>query len=434
MISRYQSKHLHHLWSLKHRYETFLKVELASAKALFERGIIDIKTLKNLELATIDIQKIEEKEAVLKHDVLAFIEATTESLGPEKTFFHFGLTSTDVVDTALSLILKDVHHHILKAAETLKQTILEQSKTYKDTLMMARTHGMYAEVSSFGFRLLRFYEDLTRTLNEMNEAFSNLSVIKLSGAVGTYSILPMEHETLVKSYLGLGDAILSTQVLARDRHARYIASLALVSSVIEDFVLDIRLLSRSDVLEVSEGFSKNQKGSSAMPHKKNPITSENLTGLARMMRGYVTMVFENIALWHERDISHSSVERVVLEDATSLLEHSLISCAKLVDDLVVHKDNMLNHIHESFGTAFSQTYLHIAILKGFDRIQTYERLQALSFEALKHKTPLIEGIIKDPFFKSIALELESESTLEKKKENMIALYDYLYSLIIKNVL
>jgi adenylosuccinate lyase len=430
MISRYQSKHLHGLWSLKHRYETFLKVELASAKALHERGVIDSHTLSQLQQASIDLDKIEEKERVLKHDVLAFIEATTESLGPEKTFFHFGLTSTDVVDTAISLILKDVHGYITKASDTLKQSILEQSKHYKDTLMMARTHGMYAEVSTFGFRLLRFYEDLTRTLNELNDAFSNVSVIKLSGAVGTYSILPIEHERLVRLYLDLHDAKLSTQVLARDRHARYIASLALVSSVIEDFVLDIRLLSRSDVLEVSEGFSKNQKGSSAMPHKKNPITSENLTGLARMMRGYVTMVFENIALWHERDISHSSVERVVLEDATSLLEHSLISCAKLIDDLVVHQDNMLKHISESYGTAFSQTYLHSAILKGFDRIQTYERLQTLSFEALRDKTPLIEGIKSDAFFKEIARELESETTLEKKKQNMIALYDYLYTKII----
>jgi adenylosuccinate lyase len=429
MINRYQSKHLSDLWSLRHRYETFLKVELASIKALYERGIIDEHTLRNLEKASIDLENIEEKEAILKHDVLAFIESTTEKLGSEKTYFHFGLTSTDVVDTALSLILKDVHLHILKAADSLKKSLLEQSKRYKDTLMMARTHGMYAEVSSFGFRLLRFYEDLTRTLNEMNDAFSQVSVIKLSGAVGTYSILPMEHETLVKSYLDLGDAKLSTQVLARDRHARYIASLALVSSVIEDFVLDIRLLSRSDVLEVSEGFSKNQKGSSAMPHKKNPITSENLTGLARMMRGYVTMVFENIALWHERDISHSSVERVVLEDATSLLEHSLKSCHTLVENLVVHQDNMLKHIHESYGTAFSQTYLHLAILKGFDRTKTYERLQTLSFEALKNKKTLIEGIKNDSFFKSIATELESETTLEKKKENMIALYDYLHTQI-----
>jgi adenylosuccinate lyase len=430
MISRYQSKQLHALWSLKHRYETFLKVELASAKALHERGVIDSHTLNQLQHASIDLDKIEEKERILKHDVLAFIEATTESLGPEKAFFHFGLTSTDVVDTAISLILKDVHGYITQASDTLKQSILKQSKRYKDTLMMARTHGMYAEVSTFGFRLLRFYEDLTRTLNELNDAFSNVSVIKLSGAVGTYSILPIEHERLVKSYLELHDARLSTQVLARDRHARYIAALALVSSVIEDFVLDIRLLSRSDVLEVSEGFSSNQKGSSAMPHKKNPITSENLTGLARMMRGYVTMVFENIALWHERDISHSSVERVVLEDATSLLEHSLISCSKLVDDLVVHQDNMLKHIGESYGTAFSQTYLHHAILKGFDRIQTYERIQTLSFDALRNKTPLIEGIKGDSFFKEIAEELESKTTLEKKKENMIALYDYLYTKII----
>lgn len=427
MISRYQSTHMQTLWSLQSRFETFLKIELASAKALYERDIISLETYEKLLKSQIDVDRILEKEVQLKHDVLAFVESVTEKLGDEKKFFHFGLTSTDVVDTSMSLLLREANDIISEAMENLLKTILEVSLKHKDTIMMARTHGMYAEVTTFGIRLLRFYEDLHRSYIHFKEIRKDIEVIKLSGAVGTYTILPRAHELLVKEALNLYDAQLSTQVLARDRHARYIASLALMSSVIEDFAIDIRLLSRSDVFEVSEGFSKDQKGSSAMPHKKNPIISENLTGLSRMMRGYVTMVFENIALWHERDISHSSVERVVFEDATSLMEHSIHQCQKLIVGLVINQKQMLTHIDESYGTLFTQTYLHQAILAGLDRKETYEILQTLSFKAIQEKTPLIDYIEKEIHFKDIYLSLKHVSTLDSEKSRLTKLYEHLHS-------
>ncbi len=425
MISRYQSLKMQSIWSLTSRFEAFLKVELASVKALYERNIISLEAYQKLLTSRFNVETILEKERVLKHDVLAFTETVSEGLGEEKKFFHFGLTSTDVVDTAMSLLLKEANDIISQALEILLKTILDLSLAHKETLMMARTHGMYAEATTFGIRLIRFYEDLNRSYTQFKATRKDIEVIKLSGAVGTYTILPRAHELLVMKELDLHDATLSTQVLARDRHARYVTSMALISSVIEDFALDIRLLSRSDVNEVSEGFSQHQKGSSAMPHKRNPIISENLTGLSRMMRGYVTMVFENIALWHERDISHSSVERVVLEDATSLLEHSIRQCHTLISQLDIHHTRMQEHIDESYGTLFTQTYLHIAILSGLDRIKTYEMLQQLSFKAIQEKTPLIVYIEKEPFFQVIFHALKEASTMAFEKNRLTKLYEQL---------
>jgi len=412
MIDRYQSKAMKHIWSLQNRYDTFLKVELASIHALANLGGIEKNIASKIDKTSFKLKDILEKEEVLKHDVLAFIETCRESLGEEKKYFHYGLTSTDVADTSMSLILRDANDIISSALSQLLsviQTAIQQTKTMP---IMARTHGMYAEITTVGMRFLRFLETLKRLEKQFNESRKNIEVIKLSGAVGTYSILTRQHEIHVRNELGLEDAIMSTQVLSRDRHVTYIQTLSTIASVIEGFALDIRLYARSDVSEIKEGFSKKQKGSSAMPHKKNPITSENLTGLARMMRGYVTMASENVALWHERDISHSSVERVMLEDATSLMETMIVRVTTMISSLVYEESNMLQHIHETYGTAFSQKILHLAIDHGFDRIDIYEKLQKYSFEAIQKKINLLELIKNDQTFSEIISEISRISSIE----------------------
>lgn len=426
MIERYQSQKMRDIFSLKNRYENMLRVEHASINALYQRHIIDEKDKDALLKGKVNIDDIIQREKTLKHDVLAFVESMMSQLSDVKRYFHYGLTSTDVVDTAQSLILKDAHTCIDIAMTSLLEEILLQAKRYKSTPMMARTHGMFAEMSTFGLRYLRFYEDLNRSYQRYLVALNDVTKVKLSGAVGHYSVLPRTHEKMVGDILGLPVQTLSTQVLARDQHAALISSIATLGSVIEDFVLDIRLLSRSDVREVSEGFSKHQKGSSAMPHKKNPISSENLTGLSRMLRGYVTMAMENIALWHERDISHSSVERVMFEDSFSVLETMMKKLKDLIQNLVVFEESMQKHIDQTYQTTFSQRVLHVCIDKGFDRILSYEHIQQASFIALDQKKPLLDVLLQDAFFDSIKDDLIVVMDQKQYLKHLVHLFEDLY--------
>jgi adenylosuccinate lyase len=414
MINRYQSATLKKMWSLKSRYSMFLKVELAVMESLYLHGKIDVETLHRLKQATFTLKAIEAKEKVLKHDVLAFIETCMASLGDEKRFFHYGLTSTDVVDTAQSLTLKKVNTKVSQLLRRLIQQSENMAQQYAMTPIMGRTHGMYAEVMPLGLRWMRFASDLKRAQVQFNQARKLVEVVKLSGAVGAYSILDRSYEDDVSKLLKLGIQDVSSQVLSRDRHATYMSALTLISSIIEGLATDIRLYARSDVSEMKEGFSKGQKGSSAMPHKKNPITSENLTGLSRMMRGYLLMAFENIALWHERDISHSSVERVMLEDATSLMEHMLIKTSELLEDLVIDDVLMSHHIDETFGTAFTQIILHHAIDLNMDRKTVYETLQRLSFKAIQTKTHLKTLILNDASLSLLHEDIKSLFNVDNK--------------------
>lgn len=423
MIERYQSQTMKNVWTLKNRYQTFLKVELASIRALAKSNKISDDIASKIEQATFDLHTILEKEKVLKHDVLAFIETCRDSLGDEKRYFHYGLTSTDVVDTSMSLLIKDANTIISSALESFFKTLLKAIENTKTMPIMARTHGMYAEITTVGMRFLRFYETMKRLENQFNEARKHLEVIKMSGAVGTYSILSHVHERLVKEELGLNEAFMSTQVLSRDRHLTYIQTLSTMASVIEGFALDIRLYARSDVSEIKEGFSNKQKGSSAMPHKKNPITSENLSGLSRMMRGYVTMASENVALWHERDISHSSVERVMFEDATSLFETMLLRVSKMIQSLVYDENMMQKHIDETYETAYTQKILHLAIDHGLDRIETYEKLQHYSFKAISNQTKLSLYVLEDEFFKEMKQEIIDVISVSKNITRIETLID-----------
>lgn len=426
MIDRYQSQKMKQIFSLENRYEKMLKVEEASVIALFQRGLIEEEAKASLLIGKIQLHDIMTREASLKHDVLAFVESMMAQYNDAKRYFHYGLTSTDVVDTAQSLILKDASDLIHTHMQHVLQTILEHAKLHQATPMMARTHGMYAEMSTLGLRYLRLYEDLNRAYKRFKGSLDDVMQVKLSGAVGHYSILPRTHESLVGEILGLKVQTLSTQVLARDKHAAMISSMSILGSVIEDFVLDIRLLSRSDVKEVSEGFSATQKGSSAMPHKKNPITSENLTGLSRMLRGYVTMAMENIALWHERDISHSSVERVMFEDSFSVLETMIVKTNQLIQDLVVFKIQMQDHIDQTYQTTYSQRLLHVCIDHHLDRIESYEHIQKASFEAIQKHQPLREIISKDAFFKSVQPHMEDIFNQDTYVKHLIQVFNDLY--------
>ncbi len=424
MIDRYTLPFWKNLWSDQHKFETYLRVELANIHALSTRGMIDATTVKKINKVTFTLENIQQLELVLKHDVLAFVDACRLSLGEEKRWFHFGLTSSDVIDTAHSLLFVDANRKIHQTIQVLKSTLHQLALRFQHTPIMARTHGMYAEKTSFGVRFALWFDDLIRLEKSIEEASKGVEVCKLSGSIGTYPILPPEHEQLVAQQLGLSVSSIHTQILQRDRHSTYVNALAVLASWVEKVVLDIRLLSRSDVGEVAEGFAAKQKGSSAMPHKRNPIKSENLTGLARLMRSYAQAVMENQALWHERDISHSSVERVVLMDATTLIDYMLLGVDNLLNNLEVFPEVMQQHIEESYDVWMSQYVLHTCILTGLDREVAYRHLQTLSFQAMQEKQSLLMLLKQHEFFSGLPWK-----TLEKEIDpfkNIAVLYERVF--------
>jgi adenylosuccinate lyase len=410
MIDRYTSKEMKLWWSDAFKFQQYLKVELASLTALKDRLVIDETTLKELLKSTFTLEGIEQHEANLQHDVLAFVESCRDSLGEEKRWFHFGLTSSDVIDSAHGLIFQTINAHLLTKMDALAAVLKAKAYAYKQTPIMARTHGMYAEPSVYGLRYALWFDDLQRLKKQFLQASEGVELLKLSGSIGTYPILPPDHEQKVATILGLKTSAIHTQILQRDRHASYVFSLVNVAGLIEKMVLDIRLLSRSEIMEVSEAFGSKQKGSSAMPHKRNPIQSENLMGLARLMRGYLSAVNENVALWHERDISHSSVERIVFMDATTLMDTMLTKVTKLMDQLEVRPDKMQQHIDESYDTHWTQAILHQAILQGFDRDEAYRVLQTSAFNAIEQKTSMLLLLKSVPMFENVAFTKWIQST------------------------
>ena len=410
MIDRYTSKEMKLWWSDAFKFQQYLKVELASLTALKDRLVIDETTLNRLLKASFTLAGIDQHEAVLQHDVLAFVESCRDSLGEEKRWFHFGLTSSDVIDSAHGLIFQTINAYLLTKMDALATSLKTKAYAYKQTPIMARTHGMYAEPTVYGLRYALWFDDLQRLKIQFLQASTGIEVLKLSGSIGTYPILPPDHEQKVATILGLKTSGIHTQILQRDRHASYVFSLVNVAGLIEKIALDIRLLSRSEIMEVSEAFGSKQKGSSAMPHKRNPIQSENLMGLARLMRGYLSAVNENVALWHERDISHSSVERIVFMDATTLMDTMLTKVTKLIDQLDVRPDKMQQHIDESYDTHWTQVILHQAILQGFDRDEAYRVLQTTAFNAIEQKTSMLVLLKSQPMFEKVAISKWIQST------------------------
>lgn len=403
MIERYRTKVMENLWSQKNRYESFLKVELACSFAWNKLGLISDVEYQKLSKASFNIADIYKIEQKVKHDVIAFTQAVSGSLGDEKKWFHYGLTSTDVVDTAQSLILRDVNKVINQGIAAFMKVVKQKAQLYKNTPTIGRTHGIHAEITSFGLKFALWYEDLKRLKLLFENASSNIEIAKISGAVGNYSAnLPQLQEIAAKK-LGLKEANISTQVLQRDRHAHYLSVIALIGTQLEKIAVEIRHLSRTEVKEVAEYFSSKQKGSSAMPHKRNPISSENICGLARVLKGYMMSSYENIALWHERDISHSSVERIILVDATTLLDYMLKRFVKTINSLVVNEEKMLKNIELTNGAIYAQKILHMLIDKGFEREKAYDLVKMITEEALKESVSFQELISKEKEVRSYLL-------------------------------
>lgn len=408
MIDRYAIKEIKDIFSLKNRYETFLKVELSVLKAYVELGIVpENDYLKIKEKAKVDVDKINELEKETKHDVIAFTRSLSLELGEEKKWIHYNLTSTDVVDTSLSYNIKEADEIIIKALKELEETLNNLAKKYEYTPIIGRTHGIHGEVTSFGLKWALFLDELKRDITRLNFERENVEVVKISGTVGNFANLPYELEELVAKELKLNRPAISTQVLSRDRLAGYVNVLALIASLFEKIATEIRHLSRTEVNEVNEYFSKNQKGSSAMPHKRNPVGSENICGLSRIIKSSQMIALENNILWHERDISHSSNERIYLPDDISLIIYLSRRLNNILKNIVVHEDKMKEDIFSTYGVIFSGRVLNYIIEKNeVSREEIYDYIQALAFKAMENKIQLKDLILNDSYLMKFLTEEE----------------------------
>lgn len=386
MIERYSRAEMAAIWTEQAQFQAWLDVELAACRAWSLLGEIPSEDVDILYRdAMFDIDRIKEIEESTRHDVVAFTRAVSESLGPEKKWIHYGLTSTDVVDTAWGVRLKKANGIIMLGIDRLIEVLRAKAREHKYTVMMGRTHGVHAEPTTFGLKCALWYAEMVRNRERFVDAASGVEFGKVSGAVGTFAHIPPAVEEYVCEELGLSFAPISTQTLQRDRHAFYMSVLALVGSSLEKMAVEIRHLQKSETREVEEHFFEGQKGSSAMPHKRNPIGSENISGCARVLRGYMVTAFENIPLWHERDISHSGAERIILPDATTLLDYMLDRFARIIDNLVVYPEHMKENIDRTFGLVFSQRLLLKLIEKGMSREMAYDMVQPLAMRAWKER-------------------------------------------------
>ena len=384
MIDRYSREEVKKIWELEEKFNYYLKVELAVCEAYVKLGQVPQDAFNMIkEKASFSISRIDEIEKEVRHDVIAFLTNVNESVGQDLAkYIHVGLTSSDVIDTAFALQIKDSASIILKDLEELINIIRKRAQEHKNTLCIGRSHGVHAEIMTFGFKLLNWLDAFERAKISFLNALEEVSVGQISGPVGTYSNVPVEVEELACLELGLKSARISTQIISRDRHAKFMSQVALVASLIEQFATEIRHLQKTEVREVEEGFGKGQKGSSAMPHKKNPVLCENLSGLARVVRSNMLTAFENINLWHERDISHSSAERIIFPDSLVLLDFMLVRFRDVVENLVVNKENMTKNAELYGGIVFSQKVLLKLVDKGFSREDAYKIVQKHALEAL----------------------------------------------------
>lgn len=412
MIDRYTLPEMGAIWSLEARFKSMMDVEIAVAQAQAEVGMIPKKAAQDIKKKSkFDVKRILELEQTTKHDVIAFVSNMAENVGDSGKYIHYGLTSSDVIDTAVSVQIKQASDLVKQKIEKLEAALIGQIKTHAETICAGRTHGMHAEPTTFGMKLSGFLMELKRNKKRFDTAVEQALIGKLSGAVGTYSAQDVQVEKKVCQQLGLKPETIATQVIPRDRHAELLFAISMLGAGLERLSVELRHLQRTEVGEVSEGFSKGQKGSSAMPHKKNPISSENITGLARLLRGYMLAASENIALWHERDISHSSVERVILPDAFILVDYALNRMAGVIANLDVNKKRMLANMDLSSGHLFSSHVLLALIEKGLSREDAYKLVQ-------KHAHQLKPGEhLKD----SLLQDVDVSSKLTKKQlENIFS--------------
>lgn len=396
MIERYTRPEMGLIWDLDHRFGKMLEVEVALAQVQAQMGLIPKAAAKAIaSKGRFSTKRIAEIEKQTKHDVIAFVSSVAENVGPHGRYVHFGLTSSDVLDTAFSLQVAEAGEVLLKSVDGLEKTMLSLAKKHIETLTAGRTHGMFAEPTTFGYKMLGFLAELRRNRTRVETALQQMRICKMSGAVGTYSSMSPQVEEKVARRLKLKPETIATQVVPRDRHAEMILSLAMMMTGLERLSVELRHLQRSDVSEVTEGFSQGQKGSSAMPHKKNPISAENITGLSRLVRGYAVAAMEDVALWHERDISHSSVERVIFPDAFIVTDYALHRMATLLDGLSVNKKRMMENIESSQGQLFSSHVLLALVAKGLSREKAYAHVQRLS-HSLEKGEQLRTKIAADP--------------------------------------
>ncbi|MCA0984381.1 adenylosuccinate lyase [Halobacillus yeomjeoni] len=421
MIERYTRPEMGAIWTEENRYQAWLEVELLACEAWSELGVIPADDVQKLrEKASFDVERIHDIEAETRHDVVAFTRAVSETVGEERKWVHYGLTSTDVVDTALSYQLKQANEIIRKDLVNFIEILGEKAREHKHTVMMGRTHGVHAEPTTFGLKLALYYEEMKRNLERLDLAIQHIQVGKLSGAVGTYANIDPYVEEYVCGKLGLAPAPVSTQTLQRDRHAHYVSTLALIATSIEKIAVEIRGLQKTETREVEEFFAKGQKGSSAMPHKRNPIGSENMTGMARVLRGEMMTAFENVPLWHERDISHSSAERIILPDATIAINYMLNRFGNIVKNLTVFPERMQENMEKTYGLIFSQRVLLTLIDEGMVREEAYDLVQPKAMEAWERGVPFRDLI-----------EADERITETLSEEQLDACFDYKHHL--KNV-
>ena len=418
MIERYSREEIKKIWELQAKFEYYLKVEIAVCEAYAKLGKIPAENLEEIKSkASFSLDRIDEVEREVKHDVIAFLTAVNETVGPENAkYIHMGLTSSDVIDTAFALQISDSAKYINTELDNLIDTIKKLAFKHKNTVCMGRSHGVHAEVMTFGFKLLNWLDALIRAKESFNYALKEIEVGQISGPVGTYSNVPPEIEEITCAELGLKPAKISTQIISRDRHAKFFSQLALIASLIEQFATEIRHLQKTEVREVEEGFGKNQKGSSAMPHKKNPVLCENLCGLARVVRSNMLTAYENINLWHERDISHSSAERIIFPDSLILIDFMLHRFNGVMENLVVHEDNMLKNAKLYGGIVYSQKVLLKLVEKGLTREDAYRIVQKHALDALNG------GHFKDALYKDTRV---TNLLSQEEIENCFDVADYL---------
>lgn len=421
MIERYTLKEMGKIWTEENRWGVILEIEILACEAMAELGLIPAEAVPVIrEKANFNIQRIREIEEITRHDVIAFLTNVAEYVGDEARYIHMGMTSSDVLDTALSVQMKQAGELILVKLVALSDVLKQKAIQYKDALMMGRSHGVHAEPVTFGLKMALWYTENERNIARMKEAIKTVSIGKISGAVGTFANIPPQVEEYVCDKLDLEPALVATQIIQRDRHAHYMSALAVVASSLDKFATEIRHLQRTEVLEAEEPFAKGQKGSSAMPHKRNPVMCERISGLSRLIRGNCVTAFENVALWHERDISHSSAERVILPDSAIALHYILDQTIKVLSGLKVNTDNMKTNIEKTLGLIFSQRVMLALVDKGLSKEMAYQMTQRNAMRAWDEKKALKALVLEDGEIMNYLLPEEVES-----------LFDYEYHL--KNV-
>lgn len=412
MIDRYMPEDLAEIWSEENMFRSWLRVELETCRVLTEKGWIPKESMENIEKkADFSVPRIKEIERITHHDLIAFTTSVAEFVGPDSRYIHWGLTSTDVVDTARGLQLKQAGELMLSALDTMQKVIGERAQEHRKTIMMGRTHGVHAEITTFGLKLAVWYDELRRHRERLERAVAGVTFGKISGAVGTFAHLDPDVEEKVCRSMGLSPAPISTQTLQRDRHAELLSTIAIIGSSLDKFATEIRHLQRTEVREAEEPFASGQKGSSAMPHKRNPVKCEQVSGLSRLLRGYALAAMENVALWHERDISHSSAERVILPDATGLLVYMLRAMTKIIGKLVVYPDRMLKNIELTRGMAYSGQLLLDLTRKGILREDAYRWIQRCAMQVWEKDKDFVEVLLDDPDIMEVLTEEEVRSVV-----------------------